>query len=321
MDADLPTPETEAVLATDAGTESTDAGNAGNAGTSGAPGARGTVQALLTAVVVLTIVFALVLVVGRAREDNAGTTATGAAARSAAGAATPTTTAAPTGGQQAAGDGHDHSHEAGASGDSHGTSATGDGHSHSHGESDASYDELADATKAQVEIARSIAERYPTAADAKKDGWIKATYNLEGIGSHYLKGGVAGFRSNDAVFDVNEPEILLFDGEGDDAPIAGVSYLINGEDPEGFEGDDDVWHRHSGVCFRGIVIAEVDGHEGSKFSMSSEQCREAGGLVFPIGNLTMLHVWVGKGYEGAPVFAHDNPKLYHNTPVGQPSAV
>lgn len=190
-----------------------------------------------------------------------------------------------------------------------------DGHDHGHGphgESDASYDELPDATRAQVDVAREIARRYPTAADAEAAGWFKATISLQGIGAHYLKGGVGGFAATDTAFVLEEPEILLYDGEGPDAPIAGVSYLVAGADPEGFDGDFDVWHRHNGVCFKdGLVIAEIDGHEGSTITMTGEDCTAAGGLNFPIDNLTMLHVWVGEGYEdGAPIFAHDHPMLY-----------
>ncbi|HEX5614190.1 MAG TPA: hypothetical protein VFZ83_03450 [Acidimicrobiia bacterium] len=188
--------------------------------------------------------------------------------------------------------------------------AHGDGHSH--GESEATYDDLPAATQAQVDIAREIARAHPTAADAEAAGWMKATTSLKGIGAHYLRGGVAGFAGTDGGFDVRAPEILLYDGEGPDAPIAGVSYLLDGEDPAGFDGEFDAWHRHNGVCFAdGLVIGEIDGHEGSRISMTEEQCTAAGGLSFPIANLTMLHVWVGEGYEGeAPIFAHDHPMLY-----------
>jgi hypothetical protein len=174
------------------------------------------------------------------------------------------------------------------------------------------YDELPAATKTQVDVARDIARRYPTAADAEAGGWNKATISLKGIGAHYLRGGVGGFASTDAGFDLQNPEILLYDGEGPDAPIAGVSWLISGPDPEGFDGDFDVWHRHAAVCFaNGLVIGELDGHEGSAINMTDQQCTAAGGIVFPIDNLTMLHVWVGEGYEdGVPIFAHDHPKLY-----------
>ena len=82
------------------------------------------------------------------------------------------------------------------------------------------------------------ANKYPTAADATRDGWFKATRNLYGIGAHYIniKGGSAF--SGTATFNLLSPNILLFDGEGPDAKFAGVSYVV-AEIPEGFTGAYD----------------------------------------------------------------------------------
>jgi hypothetical protein len=184
---------------------------------------------------------------------------------------------------------------------------------HTHAlEYDVQYRDLPASTRGELDIVRGIIDRYPTAADAERDGWRKATINLKGIASHYLRGGVGGLVGVDGRFDVRDPEILLFDGEGPDAPIAGISYLQSGPDPQGFTGKWDVWHRHQAVCFAGgLVIAEVGGHPGSRIDMSREQCTARGGLTFPIGNLTMLHVWMKKGFESsAGVFSHDHPGLY-----------
>jgi hypothetical protein len=184
---------------------------------------------------------------------------------------------------------------------------------HTHAlEYDVQYGDLPAATRSELDIARDIINRYPTAADAERDGWHKATINLKGIASHYLKGGVGGFLGVDSRFDVRQPEILLFNGEGPDAPIAGLSYLVSGADPEGFTGKWDVWHRHQAVCFaRGLVIAEVGGHPGSRIDMTRDQCSAQGGIIFPLANLTMLHVWMKPGFEStAGVFSHDHPALY-----------
>jgi hypothetical protein len=184
---------------------------------------------------------------------------------------------------------------------------------HAHGSEYAiQYKDLPTATRGQLDIVEDIINRYPTAADAEKAGWHKATTNLKGIASHYLRGGVGGFISIDGTFDVRDPEILLYNGEGPDAPIAGVSYLADGPDPAGFAGKWDVWHRHQAVCFaRGLVIGEIDGHEGSRIDMTREACTAEGGLSFPLANLTMLHVWMKPGFESSSgVFSHDHPKLY-----------
>ncbi len=177
-----------------------------------------------------------------------------------------------------------------------------------HGEYNVQYADLPADTQAQLDIVQKIIERYPTAADAEKDGWIKATVNLKGIASHYLKQGPAGFLSIDDKFDVNNPEILLFNGEGHDAPILGVSYLVKGPAPEGFPGKWDVWHNHQAVCFAGgLVTGELGGHHDSKINMTEASCKAEGGIVFPLADLNMLHVWMVPGEPStAGVFSHDH---------------
>ena len=149
------------------------------------------------------------------------------------------------------------------------------------------------------------ANRYPTAADAQRDGWFRATKNLYGIGAHYLRS--TSF-SGATTFDPLNPNIMLFDGEGPDAKFAGVSYIVLGT-PEGFAGDDDVWHAHTSVCIQGGVITSLS-EENSPVWLSETECRSAGGQVLPIGNAEMIHLWIGPDYiHGAPIFAHDHPKL------------
>jgi len=181
-----------------------------------------------------------------------------------------------------------------------------------HGEYDVQYEDVPPATQEQLDIVREIIERYPTVADAKAAGWQTATTNLEGIAAHFLKDGAVGFTRFDSTFDVNEPEALLYDGIEDDAPIAGVSYLASGETaPEGFAGEWDVWHRHDAVCFaNGLVIAEVGGHPDSRISITAEDCKAQSGIMFPISNLSMIHVWMKPGFPSETgVFAHDHSAL------------
>jgi hypothetical protein len=194
----------------------------------------------------------------------------------------------------------------------------GDDHAHGDGtghdaEVDVMYADLPADIKAQVDITKAYVEKYQTAADAEKDGWRKATISLNGIGAHYLRGGPTGFLGEYS-FDPANPNVLLFDGEGPDAKIAGASFILTEPDPQGYPTELDVWHYHYGVCFDTktfLVIAEVDGHEGSTISMTPEQCTAEGATVFPIEDLHMIHVWVAPDYiDDAPVFAHDHPKLY-----------
>ena len=138
-------------------------------------------------------------------------------------------------------------------------------------------------------------------------GWFKTTPNLFGIGADYVR-SVTGL-SVAAPFDLLHPPILLYDGEGPDAKFAGVSYVVKGNVP-GFSGCYDVWHSHKSVCIdpqHRITLTEP-----RSFRWYSEsECRAAGGHVMPLAADKMIHVWIGPGYTHAPIFAHDNPKLFH----------
>jgi hypothetical protein len=111
-------------------------------------------------------------------------------------------------------------------------------------------------------------------------------------------------------FDLLNPNILLFDGEGPDARFAGVSYVTSGGAPEGFIGDDDTWHGHSSVCLAGGTVVSLI-EEGSSVWLSESECAERGGNVLPLGGAEqMMHLWIGPGYlETGPIMAHDHPLL------------
>lgn len=175
-----------------------------------------------------------------------------------------------------------------------------------HGESSILYADLPADTRGEVDqVIAAWARRYPTAADAAKDGWWKSTPNLYGIGSHYIK-NVTGF-SVAVPFDMLNPNILLYDGEGPDAKFAGVSYVVAG-DIEGFTGTYDFWHAHGSVCIKDGKISLTE--ERSRFWYSETECTANGGRVMPIAADRMIHLWIGPGYTDAPIFAHDNPEIY-----------
>ena len=99
----------------------------------------------------------------------------------------------------------------------------------------------------ELRQARKVSERYATGAAAKADGYRPITPYLPGIAAHYMK-----FSIVDGTFDIDNPEMLLFDGSGDDAKIVGLSYFIRqpgeAEPTQGFVGDNDHYHRHFGLC-------------------------------------------------------------------------
>lgn len=183
--------------------------------------------------------------------------------------------------------------------------SAGSAEAHTHAESAITYEELPRATKAEVDqvIAR-WANKYPTAADAARDGWFKATKSLYGIGAHYIRG--AGF-SGASTFDLLNPNILLFDGDGPDARFAGVSYVVAG-DTEGFTGDFDTWHAHKSVCVEGGTVVSLS-EDDSPVWLSEPECLAQGGRVLPLASDNMMHLWIGPGYMDGPIFSHDNAHL------------
>ncbi len=179
---------------------------------------------------------------------------------------------------------------------------------HSHTESAITYDQLPKKTKAQVDQVIALwATKYPTAADAAKGGWFKATRSLYGIGAHYIENATSF--GGTATFDMLKPNILLYDGEGPDAKFAGVSYVVGGS-PEGFDGAYDSWHSHKSVCSQGGTVTSLT-EDDSPIWQSESECTAGGGRVIPLANDNMMHLWIGPDYiDGAPIFAHDHPKLF-----------
>ncbi|HMJ77362.1 MAG TPA: hypothetical protein VK507_15395, partial [Iamia sp.] len=66
--------------------------------------------------------------------------------------------------------------------------------------------------------ARAVTERYPTVADAEEAGWFRVTGYVPGIAAHYMN-----FSHVDNVFEIDNPEMLLYDGNDPDSRIVGLS--------------------------------------------------------------------------------------------------
>ena len=70
---------------------------------------------------------------------------------------------------------------------------------------------------------------------------------MPGIAAHYMNFGLV-----DGEFAVDEPEMILYDGDGPDAHVVGLSYYVlqdgDAEPTQGFTGDNDHYHRHSGCA-------------------------------------------------------------------------
>lgn len=146
-----------------------------------------------------------------------------------------------------------------------------------------------DRLAAELERSRAVALQYPTAADATAAGWYRVTGYVPGIAAHYMN-----FRLVDGTFDIDEPEMLLYDGDGPDANIVGVShYLIHESDYEptqGFTGPNDHFHRHIGLCVgTGGVIGDS--------ATTEEECAAQGGRKQSASGGWMNHVWIVPGCE------------------------
>jgi hypothetical protein len=144
--------------------------------------------------------------------------------------------------------------------------------------------------------------------------------------------------------DAAHPAMLLYDGEGTDAHLLGLSYYTHavGSPPSGFAGDNDRWHRHFGACYSGgFIIGENVG--------SADECavrcqaRVTGAISAPVGDqaeipemnrylrshpgprvipstcrlvpgddVWMLHAWVAPGHADPDgLFSTMNPRVRH----------
>jgi hypothetical protein len=146
-----------------------------------------------------------------------------------------------------------------------------------------------DALEAELALARDTALKYPTVKDAKAAGWVQITPYVPGIAAHFMN-----FRLVDGKFDITEPEMILYDGTGDDAAVVGLSYYIrqdgDAEPTQGFTGNNDHYHRHVGLCVSGAgVIGDS--------TTTKEDCEARGGTKSEGTNGWMNHVWIVPGCE------------------------
>lgn len=168
-----------------------------------------------------------------------------------------------------------------------------------------------DQVRAELAKAKAVADRYPTAESAMADGYVRVAPYVPGIASHWMK-----FSYVDGTFDVNEPEMLLYDGNGPEAHLTGLSYYVtyDGDSPptQGFTGNNDLYHRHLGLC-----TSRTGGVIGDSTTTDAE-CEALGGKKSNGGSGWMSHAWVVPGCESPwGVFSGINPLL--DTQLGQQS--
>jgi hypothetical protein len=190
-----------------------------------------------------------------------------------------------------------------------GTNVEGNSHGHS---GPAAQQVITDpATRAllakQLSTARDAALKYPTAADAMAAGYRRITTYIPCIAAHYIN-----IRLVDKTFDPAAPEMLLFDGNGPDARIVGLSYYVSGvaTAPDGFAGPNDSWHQHIGLCVSvgGVVIGGTQ--------LTADECASRGGIKADGSTAWMVHAWVVPGWESAwGTFSSEHPELGRTPPA------
>lgn len=154
----------------------------------------------------------------------------------------------------------------------------------------------------ELRTARDVAMTMPTAQDAMDNGYRLVTYYLPGIAAHYIN-----FSYIDTEFELDKPEMLLYDGNDPEASIVGLSYYLLGspdlEPTQGFTGQNDHYHRHVGLCMRdGVIVGDT--------TLSEEQCAARGGFKLMTVAGWMSHAWVIPGCESPwGVFSAASPIL------------
>jgi hypothetical protein len=166
--------------------------------------------------------------------------------------------------------------------------------------------ELAD----QLVVARQVAMKYPTVADALKGHLFLAGEFTPGAGAHYIsiQAGVASTRG--ASFDATKPLSYIYDGTSPTSRVVGLMYgSYSIVPPEGFAGPNDHWHRHTNLC----IVFGAGGIQvpfPPDTNVTQQQCDTKHGM-FMRRTLWMVHAWVVPGWESPQgVFAHANVDLH-----------
>lgn len=157
----------------------------------------------------------------------------------------------------------------------------------------------------QMELARQVALKYPTVADAEAGGLRRAGPFSPGLGAHYLNLGNVGGPPDGVMTDewIARPLAWIYDGTHPDSRIAGLFYSSSVKVPKGFAGPNDMWHAHKNVCLVNGPNG-IDTPLGADRGATSEECNKIGGRLIK-ATQKLVHVWVVPGFESPEgVFSH-----------------
>jgi hypothetical protein len=136
----------------------------------------------------------------------------------------------------------------------------------------------------------TLVKPFKTRGDAKRAGSSQLVQFVKGLGTHdTVRSPQLTTRPG---LPPGPPMFLQYDGEGDNAPLAGLSYFaISGAaPPAGFPGDNDFWHTHATLCY--TRLGNVNGNE-----ISAAECQARGGFNLPLPGVWMSHAWIIPGWE------------------------
>ncbi|MBS1304094.1 hypothetical protein [Loktanella sp. SALINAS62] len=191
----------------------------------------------------------------------------------------------------------------------------------------------------QIALAYQHTESFRDQETAIRKGYAPFTEVLHGHGSHWAQnpeGGSQGYSFIPAnplglnyASDGSLWGVFYYIGPSNKRPEGGMypprqEFRPLSEAPEGFEGDDDIWHWHAGACFVGLDTdnpsldpAEYQFLERLSPSECLERTKEAGNEQIEDPNWVpefhMVHVWL---YELNPcgTFAGAHPNLDREAP-------
>jgi hypothetical protein len=184
--------------------------------------------------------------------------------------------------------------------------------------------------------ARAAAAKYADARAAARDGYVLTSYFIPNFGTHWVNWSLVK-----RPFDPAHPAMLLYDGDGTDAHLVGLSYYewSPNSPPVGFAGANDRWHRHFDTCYAGgFLIGEnlpeptcektceawatgtIDAPVATPKDVPAlQRYFDAHPKAAPpqsfcnyvaAGDIWMLHLWVAAGHANpVGLFSTVNPKV------------
>ncbi len=167
--------------------------------------------------------------------------------------------------------------------------------------------------KRQLAITQRVAQRYPTVAAAEAAGYTRAGPYSPGLGTHYTIQSPAALNFDGVMTDeeLRTPLSIIYEGSAPDSEVAGfMYYATTSTAPEGFAGDNDVWHYHESICIKMAAGGGIDAPFGADLPVTEAQCGAVGGFMID-STQYMVHVWSVPGWNDveAGVFAEVNPAL------------